>query len=105
MIEAGYAGYENRNVTIYRKETNFIAQARYICFVKQKNGQLCGAFEIVQQDINDKKDIETKITNFLNKIKGIVGKIAPKIAVVSELISTLKGIYSRKFIFCFISVI
>ena len=92
MVAAGYKGYDG-NITIYRKETNFIAQARYICFVKKKNGELCGAFEIVQTDINDKKDIETKISSFLNKVKGIVGKIVPKIAVVSELISTLKGIY------------
>ena len=51
------------------------------------------SFEIVQTDINDKKDIETKISSFLNKVKEIVGKIVPKISVVSELISTLKGIY------------
>ena len=64
-----------------------------MCFVKEKNGELCGAFEVIKQDINDKKDIETKISSFLNKVKEIVGKIVPKIAVVSELISTFKGIY------------
>ena len=36
MIEAGYAGYENRNVTIYRKETEFTVQGRFMCFVKIK---------------------------------------------------------------------
>ena len=35
MVAAGFQGYEG-NVTIYRKETEFTAQARYICFVKQK---------------------------------------------------------------------
>ena len=61
--------------------------------MKQKNGILCGAFEIVQEDINDKNGIIEKITDFLNKVKKIVGLIKPKIAVVSELISTFKGIY------------
>lgn len=36
MIVAGYAGYENRNVTIYRKETEFTVQGRFMCFVKIK---------------------------------------------------------------------
>ena len=92
MVAAGYQGYDG-NVTIYRKETEFTAQSRFLCFVKQKNGILCGAFEIVQEDINDKKGIIEKITDFLNNVKKIVGLIKPKIAVVSELISTFKGIY------------
>ena len=48
MIAAGYAGYENGNVTVYRKETEFTAQERFMWFVKDKNGQLIGAFEILQ---------------------------------------------------------
>ena len=30
MIAAGYAGYENGNVTVYRKETEFTAQERFM---------------------------------------------------------------------------
>ena len=46
MVAAGFQGYEG-NVTIYRKETEFTAQARYICFVKTKSGELYGAFEVI----------------------------------------------------------
>ena len=36
MIAAGYARYENGNVIIYGKETEFSAQGRFMCFVKIK---------------------------------------------------------------------
>ena len=48
MVAAVYKGYDG-NITIYRKETNFIAQARYICFFKKKNGELCGALKLFKQ--------------------------------------------------------
>ena len=65
MVAAGYAGYEYGNVTIYRKETSFTAQSRFICFVKNKAGELYGSFEILQEDLNDRKDLITRIDNFL----------------------------------------
>lgn len=61
--------------------------------MKKKNGELCGAFEIVQEDLNDRKEIMEKIKAFLKKVEEIAGFITPKITVVSELISTLNGIY------------
>ena len=53
-----------------------------MCFVKEKNGELCGAFEVIQQDINDKKDLQNKITSFLNKIIKIVGWIKLKLQLL-----------------------
>ena len=93
MIAAGYAGYENGNVTVYRKETEFTAQGRFMCFVKDKNGQLIGAFEILQEDLNDRKDLVTKIDNFLKKLINIAEIIAGRIRIVGELMGTFRGIY------------
>jgi len=92
MVAAGYAGYENGNVTIYRKETAYTGQARFKCFVKGKNGEEYGAFEVLQQDINDKKDLISKINSFLNKVKEKLQRITGSVRVVSEIIGTFKGI-------------
>ena len=48
MVAAGFQGYEG-NVTIYRKETEFTAQARYICFVKTKSGELYGLLKLFKK--------------------------------------------------------
>lgn len=93
MVAAGYAGYEYGNVTIYRKETSFTAQGRFMCFVKNRNGQLYGSFEILQEDLNDRKDLITRIDNFLKKLKNIAEVIAGRIRIVGELCGTLRGIY------------
>ena len=92
MIAAGYSGYENGNVTIYRKETEYTGQGRFICFVRGKNKEEYGAFEVLQQDENDKKDLMSKITNFLKKVKEKLQKITGAVRVVSEIIGTFKGI-------------
>ena len=92
MIAAGYSGYEYGNVTIYRKETEFTAQTRFKCFVKSKDGKDYGAFEIIQEDLNDRDDIKSKIKVFFSKVKNIIGEITPGMIVVTELIATVKSI-------------
>ena len=91
MVAAGYQGYDG-NVTIYRKETEFTAQARYICFVKTKSGELYGAFEVIQEDLNDRKEIKDKVKNFLKKVEEILKTVSPSIKMASEVISTLFGV-------------
>ena len=91
MVAAGFQGYEG-NVTIYRKETEFTAQARYICFVKTKSGELYGAFEVIQEDLNDRKEIKDKVKNFLKKVEEILKTVSPSIKMASEVISTLFGV-------------
>ena len=55
MISAGYSEYEYWNINIYSKKTEFTAQVRFKCFVKSKDGIDYGDFEIIQEDLNDKK--------------------------------------------------
>ena len=93
MVAAGYAGYENGNVTIYRKETEFTGQGRFLCFVRDKTGKEFGAFEIFQEDLNDRKDLVTKIDNFLKKLINIAEIIVGRIRIVGELMGTFRGIY------------
>ena len=92
MIAAGYSGYEYGNVTIYRKETEFTSQARFKCFVKSKDGIVYGAFEIIQEDLNDRNDIKEKIKVFFNNVIKKINEITPGLRVVTELIGTVKGI-------------
>ena len=92
MIAAGYSGYENGNVTIYRKETAYTGQGRFLCFVRGKNNEDYGAFEVLQQDENDKKDLISKINKFLDKVKEKLKRITGTVRVVSEIIGTFKGI-------------
>ncbi len=92
MIAAGYSGYEYGNITIYRKETEFTAQARFKCFAKSKDGKDYGAFEIIQEDLNDRNDIKSKIKSFLIKVQNALGEISSGVRVVTELIGTVKGI-------------
>ena len=93
MVAAGYAGYEYGNVTIYRKETSFTAQGRFMCFVKDNTGKLYGSFEILQEDLNDRKDLITRIDKFLKKLTNIAKIIVGRIQIVGELCGTLRGIY------------
>ena len=65
IVAAGYAGYEYGNVTIYRKETSFTAQVWFMCFVKDRTGKLYGSNEILQEDFKVRKDLITRIDNFL----------------------------------------
>ena len=65
MVAAGYVGYEYGNVTIYRKETSFTAQVWFVCFVKDRTGKLYGSNEILQEDFKVRKDLITRIDNFL----------------------------------------
>ena len=92
LPDPGYSGYEYGNVTIYRKETEFTAQTRFKCFVKSKGGKDYGAFEIIQEDLNDRDDIKSKIKVFFSKVKNIIGEITPGMTVVTELIATVKSI-------------
>lgn len=93
MVAAGYAGCEYGNVTIYRKETSFTAQGRFMCFVKDNTGKLYGSFEIIQEDLNVRKDLITRIDNFLKKLTNIAQVIVERIKIVGELCGTLRGIY------------
>ena len=93
MIAAGYEGYENGEVYIYRKETSYTAQGRFKCFVKSKDGTEYGAFEILQEDINDRKDLLSKIENFLRKVGQILSIVDVKVKVVAELIGSFRGIF------------
>ena len=89
MIAAGYSGYEYGKLTIYRKETEFTAQTRFKCFAKAKDGKDYGAFEIIQEDLNDRDDIKSKIKVFFSNSKNIIGEITPGMTVVTELIATV----------------
>lgn len=93
MVAACYAGYENGNVTIYRKETEFTGQGRFLCFVRDQNGQEYGGFEILQEDLNDRKDLVAKIDKFLKKLVNIAKIIAGIIQIVGELMGTIRGMY------------
>ena len=92
MIATRYSGYEYGKVTIYRKETEFTSQARFKCFVKSKDGKNYGTFEIIQEDLNDRKDIKEKIKVVFNNVKNKINEITPGLRVVTELIITVKDI-------------
>ena len=72
IVAAGYAGYEYGNVTIYRKETSFTAQVWFVCFVKDRTGKLYGSNEILQEDFKVRKDLITRIDNFLKYLQILV---------------------------------
>lgn len=92
MISVGYSEYEYGNINIYRKETEFTAQVRFKFFVKSKDGKDYGAYEIIQEDLNERNDIKSKIKSFYNKMEKALGEIISGILVVTELIGTVKGI-------------
>lgn len=93
MIAAGYEGFNYGEVYIYRKETTYTAQGRFKCFVKSKNGTEYGAFEILQEDINDRKDLKDKIENFLRKVGEILSYVSTKVKIVAEFVGSFRGIY------------
>jgi len=84
-----YVGY----VIIYKKKTDTSTQNRYKCFVEKENGEKVGAFEIVQQDINDSKTILEKLESYYTKIKNILPKVNEDVKIVAETVATIKGIY------------
>ena len=92
MIAEGYFGYEYKERNYIQKETEFTPQARFYCFAKSKDRKDYGAFEIIQEDLNDRDDIKSKIKVFFSKVKNIIGEITPGMTVVTKLIATVKGI-------------
>ena len=52
-----------------RKETEFTAQVRFKFFVKSKDGKDYGAYVIIQEDLNDRNDIKSKLKAFIIKWK------------------------------------
>jgi hypothetical protein len=64
-----------------------------MCFVKDNTGKLYGSFEIIQEDLNVRKDLITRIDNFLKKLTNIAQVIVERIKIVGELCGTLRGIY------------
>ncbi len=55
MIAEGYSRYEYKERNYIQKETEFTSQARFYCFAKSKDIKDYGDFEIIQEDLNDKK--------------------------------------------------
>ena len=89
MIAEGYSGYEYNERNYIQKETEFTSQARFYCFAKSKDRKDHGAFETIQEDLNDRNDIKSKIKSFFNKVEKALGEITSGILVVTELIGTV----------------
>ena len=100
MIAEGYSGYEYNERNYIQKETEFTSQARFYCFAKSKDRKDHGAFETIQEDLNDRNDIKSKIKSFFNKVEKALGEITSGVRFVTELIGTVKGI--KKSIFSII---
>ena len=86
MIEEGYSGYEYKERNYIQKETEFTSQARFYCFAKSKDRKDHGAFETIQEDLNDRNDIKSKIKSFFNKVEKVLGEITSGLRIVTELI-------------------
>ena len=97
MIAEGHSGYEYKERNYIQKETEFTSQARFYCFAKSKDRK---DYEIIQEDLNDRNDIKSKIKSFYNKMEKALGEIISGILVFTELIGTVKGI--KKSIFSII---
>ena len=89
------AGFDYGLVIIYKLSSLTYAQLRYKCFIEDKNGSIVyGAFEIIQEDKNDEKTIETEHKSWWEKIKDglekgkevieVVGGIAVAVASIFE---------------------
>ena len=52
-----------------------------------------GTFEFQEEDLNDRKDLVTKLDNFLKKLIDVRQIISGRIKIVGELIGTFRGIY------------
>lgn len=90
MIAAGYGQYSG-TVVIYNKSNEKASQKRYKCFVKD-NEKSYGSFEIIQQDLNDAKDIDTSTTNWWNKVKSFISEGSQVVKTCCETISLILGI-------------
>jgi len=55
---------------------------------KSKRCKRLWSFWIIQEDLNDRDDIKSKIKVFFSKAKNIIGEITPGMTVVTELIAT-----------------
>ena len=94
MIAEGYSGYEYKERNYIQKETEFTT--RFYCFAKSKDRKDYGAFEIIEEDLNDRNDIKSKIKSFFNKVEKALGEITSGVRF-TELIGTVKGIKNSIF--------
>ena len=72
------AGFDNGAVLIYQIQTDSTYQVRYKCFVCnskcEKEEDVYGAFEIIQEDKNDSKEIVEKSKNWFEKFENVADK-------------------------------
>ena len=61
-------------------------------FCKNKKWRIIWTFEVIQEDLNDRKEIKDKVKNFLKKVEEILKTVSPSIKMASEVISTLFGV-------------
>lgn len=84
------AGFDYGTVIIYKPTFTVVAQVRYKCFITDRNGVEYGAFEIIQEDKNDKQEVKDVTENWWNKVE----KFADKLKTVKDVIQTVGGIVS-----------
>ena len=90
------AGFDNGAVLIYQIQTDSTYQVRYKCFVCnskcEKEEDVYGAFEIIQEDKNDSKEIVEKSKNWFEKFENVADKTLKVLKSIGSIVSAAVSI-------------
>lgn len=89
------AGYNNGKVIGYKKDTSKVNQYRLKCFVNSKDGKEQGAFELVQEDLDDLTKIANFFEKWYNKIKSVLKVVGPDVESASLWVINFAGLKNK----------
>ena len=91
------AGFNNGEVVIYERTIGKFNQIHYLCIISDNKGNYIGAFEIIQQD-KDEKDyghILKEIKKWWDVILGILPQVDNTLNLVSRIVASFEGLSSK----------
>ena len=96
------AGFDYGEVIIYPLINENTAQVRYKCFITNQAGDEYGSFEIIQEDKNDKSEVNTQKKSWFDKIKGwikdskeVIENVGGVVTAITGIIETCKNTYDK----------
>ena len=94
------AGFDYGHVVIYKKKTETFYQTRYKCFIidstkKGIDGPIVGAFEIIQEDKDDKDTIEKAHANWWDSIKYFLKEGKEAIELIGGVVISILGVIEK----------